>query len=606
MALADLATELGERQEAEAYYRRAQRLWPQNPRLAKLLLNCQMAQKDWGKALDTLNHKPITPENALEIARLYMMRGQYEGVKAAADKVPPDYADYSQIQLLRVQACRLQKCYPEALQTLESLACLLPREGYLMEKARVLESMGDRQAIRCYSELIDSFPGTRQALVAEARRARASGNLAGASKAFILALKSAPQDVELLNELADVRQRQRPELASRAFAYSRGEDQAEENMRPWQFNRPDREIFGGLPSPSAIPVIQPETLWFQDSNQLYGWLLRATASFWAAKVVPIKVAVEYRGYHQIRQSQEQGPIIGGLGVDQVYGQQTTNRARLRLADLVLGAGPVNLANRIKLSGELIFRRYWKRVDREIVQNGATWYPFPPPPHLINEARVIKGTQQDNQDRLLGNLQLDFPMGLKTDATLRFSRLDIFSLDPNLLPRLYQSVNNLGDVPLIILNQLDFNYNHQFRPNLAWQGAISGALFSDENKRLTLYQGLTWQPIKEPRMQLGLTPHYFLTKYSFQRASYFSPKSYNAVGVTLDFYRQIYRLPTIILQASMEGINQHGEWGPAFHGLVALEMEPVKNFFIHPHMFYFREWVDNYHILVLGMSLRYVF
>jgi tetratricopeptide (TPR) repeat protein len=606
IALADLAMELGERQEAEAYYRRAQHLWPQNPRLAKLLLQCQMTQKAWAKALDTLNHKPITPENALEIARLYMMRGQYEGVKAAADKVPPDYANYSQIQLLRVQACRLQKCYPEALHSLESLACLLPREGYLMEKARVLEAMGDRESIRCYSELIDSFPGTQQALVAEARQARAAGNLAGASKAFVLALKSAPQDVELLNELADVRQRQRPELASRAFAYARGEDQAEENMRPWQFNRPDREIFGGLPSPSAIPVVQPETLWFQDSNQLYGWLLRATASFWAAKVVPIKVAVEYRGYHQIRESQEQGTIIGGLGVDQVYGQQTTNRARLRLADLVLGAGPVNLANRIKLSGELIFRRYWKRVDREIVQKGASWYPFPPPPHLINEARVIKGTQQDNQDRLLGKLQLDFPVGLKTDASLRFSRLDIFSLDPNLLPRLYQSVNNLGDVPLIVLNQLDFNFNHQFRPNLTWQGAISGALFSDENKRLTLYQGLTWQPIKEPRMQLGLTPHYYLTKYNFQRASYFSPKNYNALGITLDFYRQIYRLPTIILQASVEGIGQHGDWGPGFHGLFALEMEPVKNFFIHPHLFYFKEWVDNYHILVLGMSLRYIF
>uniref|UniRef100_A0A7V6DNT1 Tetratricopeptide repeat protein n=1 Tax=Desulfobacca acetoxidans TaxID=60893 RepID=A0A7V6DNT1_9BACT len=606
LALADLATELGERQEAEDYYRQAQQLWPENPRLAKLLLNSQMAQKDWGKALDTLNHKPITPENALEIARLYMMRGQYEGVKAAADKVPADYANYSQIQLLRVQASRLQKCYPEALNTLESLACLLPRDSYLMEKARILEAMGDRQALKVYAELIDSFPGTQQALVAEARRARAAGNLGGSYRAFVLALKSAPQDVELLNELEDIRQRQRPELASRAFAYSRGEDQAEENMRPWQFNRPDREIFGGLPNPAAIPVLQPETLWFQDSNRLYGWLLRATANFWVAKVVPMKVAVEYRGFHQIKPSQEQGPIGGGLGLDQVYGQQTTNRSRLRLADLVLGAGPVNLANRLKLSGELIFRRYWKRVDREIVQKGATWYPFPPPPHLIDEGRVIKGTQQDDQGRLLGKLQLDFPVGLKTDATLRFSRLDIFSLDPNLLPRLYQSVNNLGDVPLIILNQLDFNLNHQFSPALAWAGNISGALFSDENKRLTLYQGLTWQAIKEPRMQLSLTPHYYLTKYSLQKGSYFSPKDYNALGITLDFYRQIYRLPTIILQASVEGISQHGDWGPGFHGLFALEMEPVKNFYIHPHVFYFREWVDNYHILVLGMSLRYIF
>jgi hypothetical protein len=412
--------------------------------------------------------------------------------------------------------------------------------------------------------------------------------------------------VELLNEMEDVRQRQRPELTSRAFAYSRGESQADESMRPWQFSRPDREVFGGLPKPSAIPVIQPETLWFRDSNQLYGWFLRATAGFWVAKVVPVHVAVEYRGYHQIKESQDNGPIIGGLGLDRVDGQTTTNRADLRLADLVLGAGPVNLANRIKLSGELIFRRYWKRVDREIVQKGATWFPFPPPPHLIDESRVIKGTQQDDRDRVLGNIQLDFPLGLTTDGSLRFSRLDIFSVDPNLLPRLYQSVTNLGDVPLIIINQMDFNFTHQFRPNLAWQGSISGALFSDNNSRLTLYQGLTWYPYKEPRMQLGFTPHYYLTKYSEQKNTYFSPKAYNAMGLTLDFYRQFYRLPTIIIQASLEGINQHGVWGPGFHGLLALEMEPVKNFFIHPHFFYFREWVDNYHIYVLGMSLRYVF
>jgi len=606
LALAGLAMELGELQEAEGYYRRAQEVWPQNQHLCELVLQCQMTQKDWGKALATLNHKPITPENALEIARLYLIRAQYEGVKAAADKVPPDHANYPKVQLLKVQACRLQKCYPEAMQTLEPLAGLVPREDFLMEKARILEAMGERQAIPCYTEIIDGFPQSQQARVAEARRARAAGNLGGAYKAFVVALQSAPQDVELINEMEDIRQRERPELTSRAFAYARGESQADESMRPWQFSRPDREVFGGLPTPAAIPVIQPETLWFRDSNQLYGWLLRATAGFWITKVVPVHVAVEYRGYHQIKESQEQGPIIGGLGLDRVNGQTTTNRADLRLADFVLGAGPVNLANRIKLSGELIFRQYWKRVDREIVQKGATWFPFPPPPHLINEFRVIKGTQQNDQERLLGNLQLDFPLGLNTDGTVRFSRLDLFSMDPNLLPRLYQSVTNLGDVPLITLNQLDFNFNHQFRPNLAWQGSVSGANFSDDNSRLTLYQGLTWYPYKEPRMQLGLTPHYYLTKYSQQKNSYFSPKDYNALGVTLDFYRQLYRLPTIIIQASLEGINQHGVWGPGFHGLLALEMEPVKNFFIHPHMFYFREWVDNYNIFVLGMSLRYIF
>jgi tetratricopeptide (TPR) repeat protein len=604
LALADLAMELGDRRAAEKYYRRVQKLRPQDQQLANQVLQCQMVHKDWGKALAILNNKPVTSENALEIARLYMMRGQYEGVKATADKVPPDHSSYSQVQLLRVEACRLQRSYPEALQNLESLGGRLSQEDFLMEKARILEAMGNRRAIKCYTEIIQGSPDSQKAQIAKARRARAAGNLSGATKAYALALQNAPQDVELLNELEDIRRRQRPQLTSRGFAYARGESHAEESMRPWQFSRPDREVFGGLPRPQMIPVIQPETLWFRDSNQLYGWLLRATAGFWVAKVVPVQVAVEYRGYRQIKDSQEQGLLTTEL--DRIDAQVAINRTRLRRADLTVGVGPINLANRLKVSGELIFRRYWKRVDREIVQKGAKWYPFPPPPHLINESRVTKTTIREDKDRLLGTVQLDFPLGLKTDGTLRFARRDLFDVDPYLFPRLYQSVNNLGDVPLITLNQLQFSFSHQFGPNLTWHGNISGSIFSDDNSRLNLYQGLTWLPIKRPRMRLGLTPHYYLTKYSESKRSYFSPKSYNAIGLSFDFYRQIYRLPTLILQGSAQAVSRDGDWGPGLHGLVALQMEPVKNFFLYPHVFYFKEWVDDYHILVAGLSLRYVF
>lgn len=603
LALADLAMELGNRRAAEYYYRRAQRMWPQDQRLADLVLQCQMVQKDWSRVLATLNHKPITADNALEIARLYLIRGQYEGVKAAAAKVPPDHASYPQVQLLKVQACRLQKSYPEALQALDSLVGLVPREKVLMERARILEGMGDRRALACYAKIIKTSAEPQYARVARARRARAAGNLGGATQAFALALKNDPQNVELLNELEDVRQRQRPELTSRALAYSRG-SQAEETMRPWQFSRPDREVYGGLPSPGAIPVLQPESLWFRDSNGLYGWFLRATAGFWVTKTIPVKVAVEYRGYRQVKESQEQGPVT--YNIDQVYGQVTTNRAKVRLADFSIGVGPLHLADRLKLSGELIFRRYWKRVDKEIVQKGARWYPFPPPPHLVDEFQILKTTEQERRDRLLGSVRLDFPLGLKTDVSLRFVRRDLYDVDPALFPRLYQSINNLGDVPLITLNQLEASFTHHFRPNLTWQGSLSGSIFSDDNQRLSLYQGLTWQPIKTNRMQLGLTPHYYLTKYNTEHPSYFSPKTYQALGLTLDFYRQVYRLPTLVLQASIQGVNQHGDWGPGFHGLAALEMEPVKNFIIYPHVFYFREWVDNYHIFVMGLSLRYVF
>ena len=233
-----------------------------------------------------------------------------------------------------------------------------------MEKARVLEAMGEREAIPCYTEIIDGFPQSQEAKVAEARRARAAGNLAGAYKAFVLALASAPQDVELINEMEDVRQRQRPELTSRAFAYSRGESQADEShaalavlpARPgslWRACPPRR--------PSRLSSLKP--CGSGTATSFTGGSCGPPRVSGLTKVVPVHVAVEYRGYHQIAQNLNQGPYTGARAVNRLDAQTTTNRADLRMADFVLGAGPVNLANRIKLSGELIFRKYWKRVDR---------------------------------------------------------------------------------------------------------------------------------------------------------------------------------------------------------------------------------------------------
>lgn len=473
-----------------------------------------------------------------------------------------------------------------------------------MEKARILEARGDRGAVGLYTEVVKSSPDSQMARVAEARRARAAGNLAGAQKAFARALQDAPQDVELLNEMEGVRQEQRPQLASRGFPAPRGERRPEEGMRPWQFSRPDREVYGGLPKLQEIPVAQPESMWFRDSNHLYGYLFRATAGFWINKMVPVQIAVEYRDYRQDSLSHDQGLVNRGL--DRVDAQITRNTSRLQRADLTVGVGPVNLGDRLKISGEVIFRRYWSRVDRDITQKGAKWFPFPPPPHLIDQTSYTQVTQKEARDRLLGAVQLDFPLGAKTDGSLRYSRRDLFDADPYLYPRLYQSVNNLGDMRLVTLHQVEFSYNHQFRPDLVWQGNVSGAFFSDDNRRVTLYQGLTWRAVNDSRMQLGLTPHYYLTMYNQHHQAYFSPTSYNALGLSVDFHRQFYRLPTLILQGSVEAVNQHGTWGPGLHGLAALEYEPVQNFFVNPHVFYFREWVDNYRIFVVGLSLRYAF
>jgi len=108
------------------------------------------------------------------------------------------------------------------------------------------------------------------------------------------------------------------------------------------------------------------------------------------------------------------------------------------------------------------------------------------------------------------------------------------------------------------------------------------------------------------MNLAFIPHYYLASYRHTQGAYFSPHAYHALGLGMEFHKQVYRLPTLILQGSVQAVGQHGDWGPAVQILAALEWEPVQNFFVDPHVFFFREWVDNYRLVTFGLSLRYLF
>lgn len=165
---------------------------------------------------------------------------------------------------------------------------------------------------------------------------------------------------------------------------------------------------------------------------------------------------------------------------------------------------------------------------------------------------------------------------------------------------------MSEASITTYQQVDLSQTTQIKPGLDWRGTVGGAFYSDQNRRLTTYQGLTWGVIQEPRMHLDLTPHYYLAAYSEQHTAYFSPHAYQAFGLAVDFDRQIFRLPTLILQGTIQGVTQHGDWGPAFQGLAALEWEFVTNFYMDTHFFYFREWVDNYRLMTAGVSFRYKF
>ncbi len=319
-------------------------------------------------------------------------------------------------------------------------------------------------------------------------------------------------------------------------------------------------------------------------------------------MLPAQLGVEYREYNQNTKNDKMG--IVNLGLDQVYGQQTTAASRLRRAEVSLGLGPLAVADRLRLSGEVILRRYWKRDDFTVTQAGQMTFPFNPA--IPNTIRTANYTTKDDQNRFLGSLAVGFSPGARTDATLRYSRRDIFDQEAYLFPRLYQSVLNLTEARVTTYHQVDLAYNHQFRPGLDWRGNVGGAFYCDQNQRFTLYQGLAWQAVRQPRMHLEFTPHYFLAAYSQRHEAYFSPGTYHAIGLGVDFDRQIFRLPTLILQGTAQAVGQHGDWGPSLQGLAALEWEFIQNFYMDLHVFYFREWVDDYRLFTAGASFRWRF
>jgi hypothetical protein len=288
------------------------------------------------------------------------------------------------------------------------------------------------------------------------------------------------------------------------------------------------------------------------------------------------------------------------GWPEQHSRDTQTQSRLRRAEVSLGLGPLAVADRLKLSGEVILRRYWKRTDGNIIHSYTDQWGDT---HYLQNDDLGK---KDDQNRLLGSLALGFSPGPRTDATLRYSRQDIFDQDSYLFPRLYQTVLNLTEAQITTVQQVDLSYNHQFRPGLDWQGLIGGAFYSDQNRRLTFYQGLNWQVVRQPRMHLEFSPHYFLASYSQEHQAYFSPPTYHAIGVGVNFDRQIFRLPTLILQGTVEAVSEHGNWGPSLQGLAALEWEFVQNFYLDVHAFYFRQWVDDYRLFTAGVSCRWRF
>ncbi|WP_449245501.1 tetratricopeptide repeat protein [Desulfobacca acetoxidans] len=609
--LGSLASELGDRRTAVQYFEAALKLRPQDQRLATLRLQALMAVNDAGRVLKALEDQPQNPATALEMAKTYLQRCQYEGTLAILSGIAPNHPIWPQAQLFRLQAYRGLKAYPEALAAITELeANGQMSEAVLMAKGQVLEAMDDRRgAETAYQAAIAQAADTVVCRTAQARLARFRGDWAGAYRHFAAALQEHPQDIELLNELEQVRAQMRPTLGSRHLPVAwRGLRRPEEANRPWQFGRYDREpgVLGGSRSypKSLLPVdfpyaLIPEVSWLPgDRNRLRGVDVRLGGGFWLSRVLPVHLALGYRYCEQ--KTSGPGPANLNLGLNPVLSQQSANRTSWQRAEATLTLGPLILGDRVKLSGELSGRGYWKQFRQSVTQLGRLPIPFWP---VLRSTDIIA---KEDRYRLLGGLSVGLAPGPQTDLGLGYSRRDIFDQDPAIYPRLYQQVTRLDTLPLVTIHQVDLSLSHQLYPGLCWQANAGQAFFSDHNQRFSLYQGLRWQAVNESQMHLDLTPSYYLALYRQPHESYFSPHVYHALGVSLDFDRQIFRLPTLVLQTTGQVVDNDGRWGPALATLAGLEAEPLYNMYVGLYYFYFKEWATNYwlHHLTLGLRWRF--
>jgi tetratricopeptide (TPR) repeat protein len=550
--LGALASELGDKRTAVRNFDQALRLRPLDQRLTALRLQALMAANDTGRTLKALEEKPQTPETALEMARVYLQRHQYEGAIAILAGIPQGHPVWPEAQLLRIQAHRGRQDYPETLAAIRELQDRGRSDPpVLMAKAQVLEALDDRAGAQAaYQAVIAQAPEAVTAQAAQARLARFRGDWAGAYRHLAAALRETPQDIELLNELEQVRDQMRPTLAARNLSPTwRGERRPEEARRPWQFGRYDREsgVLGGSrgSAPSLLPItlpyaLTPETTVFQDRNHIKALDTRLAGGFWLSQVLPVHLALGYRMYQQ--HTTGPGPGNLNLGLNPVFSQTSNIRTTWQRAEATLTLGPLVLGDKVKVTGEVSGRRYWKDQKQQVTQFGQAFIPFPPA--FLNTFAGAGLEDRETRNRLLGSFAVGLAPGAKTDLTLRYSRADIFDQDPAIYPRLYQQIIRLDNLPLVTLDQADLAMTHQFFPGLNYQGNVAQAFFSDHNQRFSLYQGLRWQALNQPRMHLDVTPSYYLALYRRPNPSYFSAHAYHALGVSLDFDRQLFQMPIL--------------------------------------------------------------
>lgn len=611
--LAELAGELNLKREALDYLEEAHRLRPQDDRITAWRLQLLEATQEYGQLLQALEEQGLTPATRIALARIYLQRQQYDGAVAVLREITPAEACWPEAQQLLVAAHKGRGDLQAALTAIAELERRQPpTAALLLTKGQILEALNDRTGATTAYQAAQHQGDAYQQALARARLARFRGDWGNAYRYFAAALRERPQEIEILNELEQVRAQMRPYLAARGLPpCGRGERRPEEGQRPWQFGRYDREpgyIIGrrGYPRallPLSLPrALTPETALSQDRSRVEAAELHLGGGFWLGRLLPVTLAANYKMVHQ--DVPGSGPPGLNLGLDRVFRQSSRDRTTWHRLEVTLGFGPLILGEVIKLRAEISGRQYWRKMRQEVTQAGQIFLPFPPT--LVNTQVSSVLREHETRERLAGGLSATLSPGPQTDLTLGYARRDLFDQEPGAYPRLYQQWTRLINVPLIMMHQATAGLYHQFRPDLELTTALTHSWLSDRNRRWTFYQGFRWQLLSQPRSHLGLTPGYYLALHRRQVDSYFSPHAYHALGVSLDIDRQLYRLPTLVVELTGQGVCNAGRWGPAVAGVVGLEEEPVHNLYLGLHYFFYKEWATDYwlHSLMLGLNWRF--
>ncbi len=311
MYLAALASELGDKRTAVRYFDQALRLRPLDQRLSALRLQALMAANDAGRVLQVLEGRPATPENALEMGRVYLQRHQYEGAIAVLAGIPRNAKSLAS----GPDAAYRGPTGPTGLSRSPGGDCTI----WSPEGRPALLFLWPRP--RCWSPWTTG-PGRRRRIRLLWPRLRTPAPPRLPKPVWPASAATGPAPTGILPRLSG----KTPRMWNFSTNWNRSGSRCDPSWQPAICLPPGGESAGPRkpcvpgssvattvsPGPwkalrvsmkSILPltvpyVLIPETTLLEDRNHIKGLQTRLSGSLWLSRVVPVQLALGYQIYRQ--------------------------------------------------------------------------------------------------------------------------------------------------------------------------------------------------------------------------------------------------------------------------------------------------------------------